>query len=43
MKLISILYIELLELVLHSGHLVQIIIDGLQVFNHVGGIFIWVH
>ena len=43
MKSVSILYVELLELVLCSGHSVQIIIDGLQVFNHVGGIFIWVH
>ena len=42
-KLVSILHVELLELVLHSGHLVQIIIDGLQVFNHVRGIFIQVH
>ena len=42
-KLVSILHVELLELVLCSGHLVWIIIDGLQVFNHVGGIFIWVH
>ena len=42
-KSVSILHVELLELVLRSGHSVQIIIDGLQVFNHVGGIFIWVH
>ena len=40
MKSVSILHVELSELVLHSGHSVQIIIDGLQVFNHVGGIFI---
>ena len=43
MKSVSILYVELLELVLCSGHSVQIIIDGLQVFNHVRGIFIQVH
>ena len=43
MKSISISHVELSELVLCSGHSVWIIIDGLQVFNHVGGIFIWVH
>ena len=43
MKSVSILHVELSELVLHSGHLVQIIIDGLQVFDHVRGIFIQVH
>ena len=43
MKSVSILHVELSELVLHSGHSVQIIIDGLQVFNHVRGIFIQVH
>ena len=42
-KSVSILHVELSELVLHSGHSVQIIIDGLQVFNHVRGIFIQVH
>ena len=42
-KSVSILYVELLELVLCNSHSVQIIIDGLQVFNHVRGIFIQVH
>ena len=43
MESVSQLYIKLSELVLHSGHLVQVIIDSLQVFKHISGVFIWVH
>ena len=43
MESVSCLHVQLSELVLCSGHSVQIIIDGLQVFNHVRGIFIQVH
>ena len=41
-KLVGILHVELSKLVLHSGHSVWVIIDGLQMLNHVGRIFIWV-
>ena len=43
MELVSCLYVELSELVLHSGHSVQVIIDSLQVFKHISGVFIQVH
>ena len=43
MKSVSILYVELLELVLCSSHLVWVIIDSLQVFEHVNRVFIQVH
>ena len=29
-------------MVLHSGHSVQVIIDSLQVSEHISGVFIWV-
>ena len=37
------LYIELSELVLCSGHLVWVIVDSLQVFEHISRVSIWVH
>ena len=43
MELVSHLYIELSELVLHSGHLVQVIIDSFQVFEHISGVFVWIY
>ena len=43
MELVGCLHVELSELVLYSGHSVQVIIDGLQMFNHVRGVFIQVH
>ena len=42
-KSVSRLHIELSELVLRSGHSVRVIIDSLQVFEHISGVFIWVH
>ena len=43
MELVSRLHVELSELVLHSGHSVRVIIDSLQVLEHVSGVFIRVH
>lgn len=43
MELVSRLHVELSELVLCSGHLVRVIIDSLQVLDHISRIFIWVH
>ena len=43
MELVSQLHIQLSELVLHSSHSVQVIIDSLQVFKHVNRVFIQVH
>ena len=43
MESVSWLYIQLSELVLCSGHLIQVIIDSLQVFKHVDRVFIQVH
>ena len=43
MELVGCLHVELLELVLCSGHSVQVIIDGLQVFKHISGVLIQVH
>ena len=43
MELISHLYIELLELVLYSSYLIQVIIDGLQIFKYISKVFIQVH
>ena len=43
MESVSRLHIELSELVLRSGHSVRVIIDSLQVFEHISGVFIWVH
>ena len=35
MESVGCLHVELSELVLHSGHLVWVIVDSLQVFEHV--------
>ena len=43
MESVSCLHVELSELVLRSSHLVQVIIDSLQVFKHVNRVFIQVH
>ena len=43
MELVSQLHIQLSELVLHSGHLVRVIIDSLQVFKHISRVSIQVH
>ena len=43
MESVSCPHVELSELVLHSSHSVQVIIDSLQVFKHVNRVFIQVH
>ena len=43
MESVSHLHVELSELILCSGHLVQVIVDSLQVFEHISGVFIQVH
>ena len=43
MEPVSHLYVELLELVLCSGYSVQVIVDSLQMFEHISGVLIWVH
>ena len=42
MESVSILHVELSELILYSGHLVWVIIDGFQMLNHVQRIVVWV-
>ena len=43
MESVSRLHVELSELILRSGHSVRVIVDSLQVFEHISGVFIRVH
>ena len=43
MKLVSTLYIELLELVLCSSDPVWVFIDSLQMLNHIIRVIVWIN